>query len=221
MCLGEIIYAPFPHCFQTDAPLSLKYGVDETVNCSIDLGHEFFHVFQLYIHGDVPFSCRIPYAKTVAPLKSNSATDQTSDTSTKVKTLYTSFSLNIRGNVQESHLDIDPFLNVAMVSNVSDGTIISSIGFSSGNKVQRFIIGDNLPLNLNVRWYKGPYIPSASAAYFASRVVVFYSLASAAITAAICIGVFYYHLLPKRVKQELMRGVLPTGASLGAFEKRD
>ena len=56
---------PSPNSFETDKPLSLKYNVDEVLNCTIDLGHDFFHVFQLLIHEDVPFSCRIPYAKRV------------------------------------------------------------------------------------------------------------------------------------------------------------
>lgn len=221
----NIIYAPFPKCFDTDAPLTLKYGVDENVNCSIDLGHEFFHIFQLYIHEDVPFSCRIPYAKTITPVKraknENGEAEDDDEADTKVETLYTTFTLNVRGTVQESHLDIDPLLNVAMVANVSDGTVSSSIAFSSGSKVQRFIIGDYLPLNFNVRWYKGPVLPSASSAIFASRAVFFYSAVSALLSAVVCFGIFYYHLLPKKVKQELLRGVLPTGSSMGVMGKRD
>lgn len=189
----------------------MRYGVDESVNCSIDLGHEFFHIFQLYIHEDVPFSCRIPYAKSIVPHAGAEA---------DVKTIYTSLTLNIRGIVQESHLDIDPVLNVAMLSNVSYGTISSSIGFSSGNKVQRFIIGDPLPLFMSIKWYKSPFLPSASSAYFAGHAIFFYSLASSIATAAVCAAIFYGHYFPKKLKQELKRSV-PVGGGLGNYSKLD
>lgn len=184
--------------------MTLKYGVDEIFNCTIDLGHEFFHVFQLYIHEDVPFSCRIPFTKS----QTQNPAPPADSPEAKAATLYTSLTFNIRGRVQESHLDIDPFLNVAMVANTSAGSIISSIGFSSGSKAQRFIIGDSLPLAMAVRWYQGPKLPTASEAYFSGSAIFFYSFATFVFTAAICASVFYYYVFPKKLKAEL-RTTLP------------
>lgn len=197
--LGNIIYAPFPKCFETDAPLTLRYGVDEVFNCTIDLGHEFFHIFQLYIHEDVPFSCRIPFTKTQNP----SPAPPADSPEEKAAKLYTSFTFNIRGRVQESHLDIDPFLNMAAVVNTTAGSVTSAIAFSSGSTVQRFIIGDPLPLTLAVRWYPGPVLPTAKGAYFAGSATFYYSTATFIITAAACAAIFYYYVFPKKLREEL------------------
>lgn len=213
--IGNIIYAPFPKCFETDASLTLRYGVDEIFNCTIDLGHEFFHVFQLYIHEDVPLSCRIPYSKSFHQTHPDKPDEDTP------KRLHTALTFNIRGNIQESHLDIDPFLNLAAVSNVSAGVVSSSIAFSSGHSVQRFIIGDTLPLRIAVRWYKGPTLPTASAAYFAGSAIFFYSLASCFATAAICAAIFYGYIFPKKLKSELKKSVPGGGGSFNSYDKLD
>lgn len=102
--LGNIIYAPFPKCFETDSPLTLKYGVDEIFNCTIDLGHEFFmyfsYIFTRMCHF-VSYSFHKSQTQNPAP--------PADSPEAKAATLYTSLTFNIRGRVQESHLDIDPF----------------------------------------------------------------------------------------------------------------
>lgn len=202
---GDIVYAPFPNCFETDAPLSLKYNVDEVFNCTIDLGHDFFHVFQLLIHEDVPFSCRIPYAKA------------TEDKSTKPA--YIPFTFSIRGNIQESHLHIDPSMNVAVMANSTGNTIIASSAFSAGSLTHRAIIGDMLPLSLAVRWYKGSTIPTAHAALLARSAVLMYCFGTFLGTAAVAAAIFYGFILPKKLRLEMKHHIPGMGGN--SYDKLD
>lgn len=194
---NNILYAPFPNCFETDAPLSFKYNVDEVVNCTIDLGHDFFHVFQMIIHEDVPFSCRIPYAKQVTESSAEGTT----------KPAFIPLTFNIRGTIQESHIHIDPFLNVALLANNTGNTIISGAAFSSGPISQRFIIGDSLPLKLAVRWYRGSVIPTANAALLSSSTTLIYCFATFLGTLAVTIAVLYGFIFPKKLKVEMRRHI--------------
>lgn len=194
---GNIVYAPFPNCFETDKPLSLKYNVDEVLNCTIDLGHDFFHVFQLLIHEDVPFSCRIPYAKRVIDSDSKEASEPA----------FIPLTFNIRGKIQESHLHIDPFLNVALLANNTGNTVISGSAFSSGSTSQRAIIGDSLSLKLAVRWYRGAVIPTANGALLSSSTTLMYCFATFIGTLAITIAVLYGFVFPKKLKVEMRRHI--------------
>lgn len=210
------------------------------------MGHEFFHVFQLYIHEDVPFSCRIPYSKKVrgtpvgdkvkrhgdhadegvastAPVAAQATTVGKKIISTPKKpsnTIYIPLTFVIRGVIQESHLDIDPAINVVLLSNTTAGRVNSAVAFSSGSSVQRFIIGDSLPLRIATRWYRAPTLPSASTAYFAGSATRLYSFATFICTVAICAALFYGYIFPKKLKSELRR-TIPIATPHGAFGKTD
>lgn len=201
---GAIVYAPFPNCFETDAPLSLRYNVDDVFNCTIDLGHDFFHVFQLLIHEDVPFSCRIPYAK------------ETEDG--KTKPAYIPLTFNVRGNIQESHLHIDPFMNIALMANSTGNTLVAGSAFSTGASSRRVIIGDMLPLTLNVRWYKGAVLPTARAALLTSSTTLMYCFGTFIGTLALTAAIFYGLVFPKKLRGELRRHIPGTGSS---YDKLD
>lgn len=201
---GDIMYAPFPNCFETDESLNLRFNTDETFNCTIDLGHDFFHVFQLLIHEDVPFSCRIPVAKA----GSNGA-----------KAAYIPLTFNIRGNIQESHLHIDPFMNVAFMANNTANTVIAANAFSSGSTSRRVIIGDMLPLTLVVRWYKGATLPTANAALLSSSTTLMYCFGTFIGTLALTAAIFYGLVFPKKLKLELKHHIPGTGG--GSYDKLD
>ncbi|KAL4807244.1 hypothetical protein BDV18DRAFT_159463 [Aspergillus unguis] len=65
--LGKLQYIPFPTCKETSAPLALRYGVSESVNCTIDsLPDELYHLLEYYVHSDVPMTCRVPTAPIVS-----------------------------------------------------------------------------------------------------------------------------------------------------------
>ncbi|KAK6459117.1 uncharacterized protein RJT20DRAFT_124282 [Scheffersomyces xylosifermentans] len=138
----RIIYAPFPICKETNKPLSFQYGVSEDFNCTLSISDELYHLFQLYIHEDAPFSCRLPLSSEANYLEKGGA--------------YVPLTFNFRGEIHDSHLDIDTALNVLLTkpanSNPEENTFISSIAYSSGTNTTRIVIGDSMTLSLAVRW---------------------------------------------------------------------
>ena len=59
--LGKLQFTPFPTCNETSKPLSLQYGVSQTVTCTVDsVSDDFYHILEFYVHSDAPLSCRIP-----------------------------------------------------------------------------------------------------------------------------------------------------------------
>lgn len=130
---GNIIYAPFAKCLETNAPFQFSYLKDSRFKCTVKFEDELFHLFQLYLHKDAPLTCRFE-------LRPNSG-------------IYLPIDLSFRGNVLESHVDIDPNLNVLMIAN-DEGEIISGSAFSSSTNTTKVIIGQNVELNFNVRWNK-------------------------------------------------------------------
>lgn len=134
----RIIYVPFPTCQETNKPLSFKYGVNEDVNCTIGFTDELYHLFQLYIHEDSPFSCRLPLSNEPHYIEKGGA--------------FIPLTFNFRGQIQDSHLDIDSHLNVLFTKPAEENTLISSVAWSSGTNATRIVIGDYLTINLAVRW---------------------------------------------------------------------
>ncbi|KAL4750332.1 hypothetical protein BDW72DRAFT_175978 [Aspergillus terricola var. indicus] len=121
--LGKLQFIPFPTCKETSAPLALRYGVSESVNCTIEaLPDELYHLLEYYVHSDVPMTCRVP----TAPLDSSSATDSKTDeqydrkenSGDNVSTLedngppYTPITFALQGTLQKSHLHIWTDMNV-------------------------------------------------------------------------------------------------------------
>ena len=139
----RIIHSAFPICKETGKPLTFRYGISEDVNCTIGFTDELYHLFQLYIHEDVPFSCRVPLSSSPNYMEKGGA--------------FVPLSFNFRGDIHESHLDIDNNLNVLFTKPSNripeEYTIISSIAYSSGTNSTRVVIGDSLTLNLAIRWF--------------------------------------------------------------------
>ncbi|KAL6238673.1 hypothetical protein BDW75DRAFT_237118 [Aspergillus navahoensis] len=121
--LGKLQFIPFPTCKETSAPLALRYGVSESVNCTIEaLPDELYHLLEYYVHSDVPMTCRVP----TAPLDSSSTTDSKSDDESEGKensgdTIsalddngppYTPITFALQGTLQKSHLHIWTDMNV-------------------------------------------------------------------------------------------------------------
>lgn len=140
---GKIIYGAFPSCKETGKPLSFSYGVNEDINCTIGFTDELYHLFQLYIHQDSPFSCRVPISNEAHSIENGGA--------------HIPLTFNLRGEIHDSHLDIDHHLNVLFTrpstNKQAQNSVISSIAWASGTNTTRVVIGDYLTLNLAVRWY--------------------------------------------------------------------
>lgn len=136
---GRIVYTAFPTCKETGKPLAFAYGVSEDVNCTITFLDEMYHMFQLYVHEDAPFSCRIPFSTEAHYLESGGA--------------YVPLTFNLRGEVHDAHMDIDPVMNAIFVTpELEPGAVVSAVAWSSGTNATRVVIGDLLTLQVAARW---------------------------------------------------------------------
>lgn len=138
----RIIYGAFPVCKESGKPLSFHYGVSEDINCTITFTDELFHLFELYVHEDSPFSCRIPLSTEANYLELGGA--------------YIPLTFNFRGEVHDSHLDIDNHMNLLIVKPPTNQpekqTVVSAVAWSSGTNATRVVIGDEMTLEVGVRW---------------------------------------------------------------------
>ncbi|ODQ81870.1 hypothetical protein BABINDRAFT_160100 [Babjeviella inositovora NRRL Y-12698] len=137
----NVLYAPFPLCAETGKPIAFHYGTDAEFNCTFSFTDELFHQFQYYVHEDAPFSCRLPL--------SNPDSGEA-----KSEKAYIPLRFNFRGNIQESHLDIDDSINVLFTSAIEQNTPISAISWSSSTEANRYVIGDSMTLKVAVKWFK-------------------------------------------------------------------
>ncbi|PVH14509.1 uncharacterized protein CXQ87_002650 [Candidozyma duobushaemuli] len=138
----RIVYGAFPVCKESGKPLSFHYGVSEDINCTISFTDELYHLFQLYIHEDSPFSCRIPLSTEANSLESGGA--------------YIPLTFNFRGEIHDSHLDIDNHMNLIIMKPPTNQperqTVISAVAWSSGTNATRVVIGEDVTLEIGVRW---------------------------------------------------------------------
>ncbi|GME82260.1 unnamed protein product [Ambrosiozyma monospora] len=130
---GNIVYTSFPKCLETNKPLYFLYGKDEEIKCTLKFEDEVYHMFQLYLHQDVPFTCR--YA-----LRPDSK-------------LYLPLDINLRGTVEESHFDLDPNVNILLLNNKED-ELVAATAFSSSLNTTKVIIGDTVQFKFNIKWLK-------------------------------------------------------------------
>ncbi|ODQ63484.1 hypothetical protein NADFUDRAFT_47875 [Nadsonia fulvescens var. elongata DSM 6958] len=188
---GNVVYTAFPTCRETTSPLSFKYGVDETFNCTVGFTDTLFHLFQFYIHEDVPFSCRIA--------ASSSSVDGDG--------LTIPLTFNFRGHITDSHLDIDSDVKAIFLHSKESKTPVSAVAFSAGTETSRYIIGEYMTIQLSTRWYAGEKgrfnLPSYASSHFNSTTFA-YCIATFIATSALIIVIFQGVIFPKRLRSELM-----------------
>lgn len=140
---GRIIYKAFPTCKETGKPLSFHYGVSEDIECSISFTDELYHLLQLYVHEDAPFSCRIPFSSEAHYLELGGA--------------HIPLTFNFRGEVFNSHLDLDSNMNLVLVKPPNkipeQQTVVSAVAWSSGTNTTRITIGETVTFKFAVRWF--------------------------------------------------------------------
>ncbi|KAL5365148.1 hypothetical protein BJX96DRAFT_181422 [Aspergillus floccosus] len=117
--LGKLQYIPFPTCNETFLPLALRYGVTETVNCTIaSLPDELYHLLEYYVHSDVPMSCRVPTGPLTAdghipdPFNADTEGTELADLRDPDGPPYTPITFALQGTLQRSHLHIWTDMNV-------------------------------------------------------------------------------------------------------------
>ncbi|KAK9473116.1 uncharacterized protein V1510DRAFT_415153 [Dipodascopsis tothii] len=209
---GTILYEPFPVCKETGHPLALPYHRDvDTVNCTIALSDHMYHLLQLYIHQDAPWSCRVAQGKG--------------------GNQYVPFVVSLGGQLEQSHLDVDGRLNVILTDydaedevsaqRAGDGSVRGYVKAATSYNVNgptaRVIIGDELTLQLSVRWFPSE-LPHLSSAYVRTTTVV-YCLLTAALTFLVATVYFLGVVFPKRARTHFSKA----GGELGLPDimKRD
>ncbi|KAI9375333.1 hypothetical protein BJX61DRAFT_531654 [Aspergillus egyptiacus] len=119
--LGKLQFIPFPTCKETASPLSFRYGVSESIDCTIaSLPDELYHLFEYYVHSDVPMTCRVPTAP-LSPSTMSSRSKEADKDFEEGNTLavldddgppYTPITFALQGTLQKSHLHIWTDMNV-------------------------------------------------------------------------------------------------------------
>jgi hypothetical protein len=194
----NIIYVDFPTCKETGKPLTFHFLQDERINCTFPLVDETFHLFQLYIHEDAPFSCRVANGSYAA---------DTSEPS------YINMPLNVQGDISKSHLDIDSTLNILFFTrptdplNANSVAPMSAIGFSTAYSMpKRYIIGDYITFEIDVRWYSGTTLPPFSMFRFSTSTVAVLCAAAAVGAVVVTFGLLYGLVFPKKLKAAHLGG---------------
>ena len=136
------------------------------INCTIpELPDPLFHLLEFYIHNDAPLTCRVP-SLPISTYEDRSPSD------------FTIFQIALTGTLQLSHLHINPQLNVIMHTSVAEagkgkrkekasnleGQILAATAYSlpPTSASPKLIIGDQLPLQLAVRWYSARTLPPST-----------------------------------------------------------
>lgn len=128
-------YIPFPTCNETSLPLALRYGVTETVNCTVDsLPDELYHLLEYYVHSDVPMTCRVPTVPLASSGGSHKDDDDDDDddddkehekhgeTALDSDPAYTPLTFALQGTLQRSHLHMWTDMNVLVHNIASSGS---------------------------------------------------------------------------------------------------
>ena len=117
-------YIPFPTCNETSLPLALRYGVTETVNCTVDsLPDELYHLLEYYVHSDVPMTCRVPTVPLASsgPGSKHEDHEKHGETALDGDPAYTPLTFALQGTLQRSHLHMWTDMNV-LVHNIASGS---------------------------------------------------------------------------------------------------
>ncbi|KIV89483.1 hypothetical protein, variant [Exophiala mesophila] len=166
---GNLQYIPFPRCNETSLPLAFAYNTPQTQTCTIDsLPDELYHLFEFFVHSDVPLTCRVPSW----PLNQNNPHDAEAISSlgTTDKDAWTPFTIALQGILQLSHLHLHTNINVLFHMSVDSAEgpshLIASTAYSipntapsaplEGSKIIRY---EPMVLTFNVGWIDGDVLP--------------------------------------------------------------
>lgn len=169
----------------------------------------FYHLLEFYVHNDAPLTCRIPSRPLPAPLASFALDDAASQEGAlgSQSNLYTPLIIALSGTLQRSHLHIANNLNLVLHAaprRAAPGTVDSAVAYSisSTTRSTQIIIGDELRLSFNVRWYPSPALPAGwqgvGGHIYTSTLM--YCILSAGASAALCLAWFRGVELPRRLK---------------------
>jgi hypothetical protein len=149
---GNLQYIPFPTCNETSLPLAFPFNTPQTQLCTIDaLPDELYHLFEFFVHSDVPLTCRVPtypFSPSSNPFDTQgSKKDVSADLDT-----WTPFTINVLFHTSNSTLE-PPHLLASTAYSLPNS---SSSAAREGTKIMRF---EPLVLIFNVGWIDGTVLP--------------------------------------------------------------
>lgn len=172
---GNLQYIPFPTCNETNQPLSFPYNTPQTQTCTIDsLPDELYHLFEFFVHSDVPLTCRIPsYPLSQDELGITSSLPSVGGTGAE-KDQWTPFTIALQGTLQLSHLHLHTNINVLfhvspeadLPNQASQSHVIASTAYSLPNtsstaplEGSKIIRNEPMALTFNIGWIDGAVLP--------------------------------------------------------------
>lgn len=155
--------------------MSFLYNTPQTQTCTIDsLPDELYHLFEFFVHSDVPLTCRVPsYPLSQKELGIASTLPGVDGTGTE-KDQWTPFTIALQGTLQLSHLHLHTHINVlfhispepespaeTVQSHLIASTAYSLPNTSSSTPLEGTKIVRNEPmvLTFNVGWVDGAVLP--------------------------------------------------------------
>ncbi|EWC47221.1 hypothetical protein DRE_03340 [Drechslerella stenobrocha 248] len=227
---GILQYVPFLTCNETGRPLELQFLSEAPVNCTVKtISDEVFHLWEFYIHNDSPLACRVPVRPQTGdrPITGDVGVESGE---------WIPFIISLTGKLDLTHLHISTTLNVilhtgAVTDNPADppypGKIDSATAYSISPNIDstRIIIGDDLPLRFNIRWYTGTTLPLSDSAVndwgrnrcsgeHLALSTLLYCILTAICTAVACTAWFLGFEFPKRLRRVRVGSAAGSGYAL-------
>lgn len=148
------VYTPFLICNETGTPptFAFRHSTSRTrTPCTVTIDDPTFHLFQAYLHLDIPLVCRLP--------------------SVRAEERWAQIPITLVGKAELSHVDLEPRINFVIHYNKGEGRITGGVGYSLGPTVaidtderdlgwERIKIGDEIRLEFSVRYR--PKVPESS-----------------------------------------------------------
>jgi uncharacterized membrane protein len=143
------------------------------------LQDEQYHLMQLYIHEDVPYSCRLKLP------------DET----------YVKMPIEIHGSLEKSHMDVDTKVNLLLMMTSDKQSVDSAVGVSlKSGTTEGHIIGNEITWQFQVNWYDESSLPIMSNLLHLKYRAIGYCVATFVATVVLCVGAFHLVIIPRRLK---------------------
>src|ERR1700689_4174676 len=113
------IFTPFLICNETGSPPTFNFRQSTSrtkSSCTVTMDDPTFHLFQAYLHLDIPLICRLP--------------SRHSDSEH-----WAQIPINLIGKSELSHFDIEPKINFIIHYDRTKGYITGGVGYSQGPTV--------------------------------------------------------------------------------------
>lgn len=155
--------------------MSFLYNTPQTQTCTIDsLPDELYHLFEFFVHSDVPLTCRVPSYPLSQDEQGIASALPGVDGSGAEKDQWTPFTIALQGTLQLSHLHLHTNINVLfhispeseIPGEVIESHLIASTAYSLPNATSstplegpKIVRNEPVVLTFNIGWVDGAVLP--------------------------------------------------------------